>query len=85
MPVLQGTLVLNAFIHPWDFQVSYTLPPALFPLVLFRFLAEYVTHHSTYLFLVVPCWMDASWLATVLGMFKKCSSLVHHGKGTSQG
>ena len=35
---------LNAFNHPWTFQVSYVFPPpALIPLVLSKFLVEHVT------------------------------------------
>ena len=38
-----GALGLNAFSHPWKFQVSYVFPPpALVPLVLSKFLAEHV-------------------------------------------
>ena len=38
-----GGLGLNAFSHPWKFQVSYVFPPpALVPLVLSKFLAEHV-------------------------------------------
>ena len=41
--ITSGTLGLNAFNHPWTFQVSYLCPPsALFPLVLSKFLAEHV-------------------------------------------
>ena len=42
-PLPLGALGLNAFSHPWTFQVSYVFPsPALVPLVLSRFLAEHV-------------------------------------------
>ena len=42
-PLPLGTLGLNAFSHPWTFQVSYVFPPpALVPLVLSKFLAEHV-------------------------------------------
>ena len=42
-PLTVGTLGLNAFSHPWTFQVSYVFPPpALVPLVLSKFLAEHV-------------------------------------------
>ena len=42
-PLPLGALGLNAFNHPWTFQVSYMFPsPALVPLVLSKFLAEHV-------------------------------------------
>ena len=42
-PLSLGALGLNAFNHPWKFQVSYVFPPpALVPLVLSKFLAEHV-------------------------------------------
>ena len=55
-----GALGLNAFSHPWTFQVSYVFPPlALFPLVLSKFLAEHVNGQLRHLILVAPCWMEA--------------------------
>ena len=43
-PLPLGALGLNAFSHPWKFQVSYVFPPlALVPLVLSNFLAEHVS------------------------------------------
>ena len=64
-PLPLGALKLNAFHHPWSFQVSYVFPPlALVPLVLSKFLAEHFRH----LILVVPCWMETPWLPTVLNM-----------------
>ena len=64
-----GALGLNAFSHPWTFQVSYVFPPpALIPLVLSKFLAEHVSGQLRHLILVAPCWMEAPWLATVLNM-----------------
>ena len=64
-----GALGLNAFNHPWMFQVSYIFPfPALIPLVLSMFLAEHVKGQLRLLILVVPCWMEAPWLPTVLNM-----------------
>ena len=42
-PLPLGALGLNAFNHPWMFQLSYVFPhPALVPLVLSKFLAEHV-------------------------------------------
>ena len=42
-PLPLGALGLNAFNHPWMFQVSCMFPsPALVPVVLSRFLAEHV-------------------------------------------
>ena len=68
-PLHLGALGLNAFIHPWMFQISFVfLPPALGPLVLTRFLAEHVKGQLRPLILVVPCWMVASWLPRVLNM-----------------
>ena len=46
-PLPLGVLGWNAFNHPWMFQVSYVFPPpALVPLVLFKFLAENVKVNS---------------------------------------
>ena len=43
-PLPPGALGLNAFTHPWTFQVSYVFPPlALVPLDLSKFLAEHVS------------------------------------------
>ena len=64
-----GALGLNAFNHPWTFQVGYMFPPsALVPLVLSKFLAEHVKGQLRQLILVAPCWMEAPWLPTVLNM-----------------
>ena len=55
-----GALGLNAFSHPWKFQVSYVFPPpALVPLVLSKFLAEHVNGQLRHLLLVAQCWMEA--------------------------
>ena len=63
-PLPLGALGLNAFSHPWKFQVSYVFPPpALAPLVLSKFLAEHVNGQLRHLLLVAPCW-----LPTVLNM-----------------
>ena len=68
-PLSLGTLRLNGFSHPWTFQVRYVFPPpALVPLVLSKFLAEHVNSQLRHLILVVPCWMEAPWLPTVLNM-----------------
>ena len=68
-PLPLGALGLNAFSHPWKFQVSYVFPPpALVPLVLSKFLAEHVNGQLRHLLLLAPCWMEAPWLPTVLGM-----------------
>ena len=68
-PLPLGALELNAFSHPWKFQVSYVFPPlALVPLVLSKFLAEHVNGQLRHLLLVAPCWMEAPWLPTVLNM-----------------
>ena len=48
-PLPVGALGLNAFSHPWKFQVSYVFPsPALVPLVLSKFLAEHVNGQLTF-------------------------------------
>ena len=68
-PLPLGALGLNAFSHPWSFQVSYLFPPpALVPLVLLKFLAEDVNGELRWLILVAPCWMEAPWLPEVLNM-----------------
>ena len=68
-PLPLGAFGLNAFNHPWMFQVIYLFPsPALVPLVLSKFLAEHVKGHLALLILVAPCWMDAPLLPTILNM-----------------
>ena len=68
-PLPLGVLGLNAFSHPWNFQVSYVFPPlALVPLVLAKFLAEHINGQLRHLLLVALCWMEAPWLPTVLSM-----------------
>ena len=55
-PLPLGVLGLNAFNHPWMFQVSYMFPPpALVPLVLSKFLAQNVKGQLRYLILVALC------------------------------
>ena len=65
-PLPLGALGLNAFSHLWTFQVSYVFPPPA--LVLSMFLTEHVSGQPRHLILVVPCWMEAPWLPTVLNM-----------------
>ena len=48
--------------------MDYVFPAALVPLVLFKFLAECDTGQLKLLIPVVPCLMEAPWLATVLNM-----------------
>ena len=68
-PLPVWALGLNAFSHPWNFQVSYVFPPlALVPLVLSKFLAEHVNGQLRHLILVAPWWMEAPLLPTVLNM-----------------
>ena len=68
-PLPLEALGLNAFSHPWTFQASYVFTPmALVPLVLSKLLAEHVNSQRRHLILVVPCWMEAPWLPTVLKM-----------------
>ena len=80
-PLPLGALGLNAFSHPWKFQVSYVFPPlALVPLVLSKFLAEHVNGQVRHLILVAPCWMETPWLPTVLSMLARYSLVVSHHK-----
>ena len=68
-PLPLGALELNAFNHPWKFQVDYVFPPpVLVPLVLSKFLAEHVKGQLRHLILLVSCWMEALWLPAVLNM-----------------
>ena len=68
-PLPLGALGLNAFSHPWKFQVSSVFPPpALVPLDLSKFLAEHVNGQLRHLLLVAPCWMEDPWLPTVFNM-----------------
>ena len=68
-PLPLGVLGLNAFSHPWTFQVSYVFPPlTLVPLVLTMFLAEHVSGQLSQLILVAPCWMEAPWIPTIFNM-----------------
>ena len=66
IPLPLGVLGVNAFSHPWNFQVRYVFPSLA--LVLSKFLAEHVNGHLRHLILVMPCWMEAPWLPTVLNM-----------------
>ena len=69
-----GAMGLNAFNHPWTFQVSYVFPPpALVPLVLSKFLVEHVKGQLRWLILVTPCWMEAPLLPTVLNILADIS------------
>ena len=72
-PLSLGAVGLNAFNRPWMFQVSYVFhPPELVPLVLPKFLAEYVKsdvwfwwHHVGWRLLGSPqfstCWQTFLW------------------------
>ena len=74
---ISGAFGLNAFNHPWTFQVSYMFPsPALVLLVLSTFLVEHVKGELRHLILVAPCWMEAPWLSTVLNMLQTFFSIV---------
>ena len=67
--LLWGALGLNAFNQHWIYEASYTFPPfALVPLVLYKFLAEKVTGQFRVFILLMPYWMEASWLPTFLSM-----------------
>ena len=63
-PLPLGAQGLNAFNHPWTFQVSYVLVP----LVLSKFLTEHGKGQLRLLIVMAPCWMEAPWLPTVLNM-----------------
>ena len=85
-PLPLGALGLNAFSHPWKFQVSYVFPPpALVPLVLSKFLAEHVYGQLGHLLLVAPCWMEAPWLPTVLNMLADVPEAVPSSKRSHHG
>ena len=67
---------LNACNDQWDLQISYvSLLPVLVPLVLSEFLSKQVKGQSKCLILAAPCWMEATWLPAVLGMFKNVPPL----------
>ena len=60
---------LDAFNHPWMFQVSYVFPPStLVPLVLSNLLVEHVKGQPRLLILEAPCWVEVLWLPTVLNI-----------------
>ena len=84
--VLSGSLELNALNHPWKYHVIYAFPPeVLAPLPLLTFLVEYVTGQFRLLILVRLCWMEASWLPTVLTMLKDIPHLCPIVKKSHQG
>ena len=64
IPLPLRALELNAFNHPWTYQVSYVSSSSFSSL----FLAEKVTDQFRLLILVASCLMKASWLPTVLSM-----------------
>ena len=60
-PLPMGPFGLNAYIHPWTYQVTYVFPPpAAVPQVLSKFIIEHVTGQFRLLFLVTSCLMEAS-------------------------
>ena len=64
-----GALGLNVFNHPGKFGwVMCFLLLMLISLVLSRSLVEHITGQFRCLILVTPCWIEASWLPTVLNM-----------------
>ena len=78
--------LLNAFSHPWTFQVSYVFPsPALVSLVLSKFLAEHVNSQLRHLILVGPCWMEAPWLPHHSQHVGRCSMAMSHHKRSCHG
>ena len=60
-----GVLGLNAVNHPRTFRLAMCFLPTL---VLSKLLAEQVMGKFSPPILVVPCWMEASQLSTVLNM-----------------
>ena len=85
-PLPVGALGLNAFSHPWKYQVSYVFPPlALVPLVLSMFLEEHVSGQLRHLLLLAPCWMEVPWLPTVLNMLADVPWVVSHFKRSHHG
>ena len=73
-PLPLEALGLNAFNHPWMFQVSYVFhPSALVPIVLSKFLEEHVKVQIRLLILVASCWMEVPWFPTLLSMFTDVS------------
>ena len=78
-PLPLGALGLNAFSHPWNFQVSYVfLPLALVPLVLSRFLAEHVNGET---FTSGGSMLDGGSLASHSSQHAgRCSLAVSHHK-----
>ena len=80
-PIPLGAVGLNAFSHPWTFQVSYVFPPlALVPLVLSKFLTEHVNGQLRHLILVVPCWMEGSLAPHSSQHVGRCFLAVSHHK-----
>ena len=71
-PLPLGALGLNAFSHLWKFQVSDMFPPpALVPLVLFKFLAEHVNGQLRHLLLMAPCWIKDLFMDVLVGQALK--------------
>ena len=77
-PLSLGALELNAFNHPWTFQVSYVFPPpALVSLVLSKFLTE--MSRSTQMFYSDGTMLDGGSLASYSSQHVgRCSSAVPH-------
>ena len=66
-----GALGLNAFNQAWKFWMSYIFhSPALFAIVLSKFLVEHVTSQCRLLITVAACWVEAPWLPTVFNILK---------------
>ena len=73
-PLPLEALGLNAFNHPWKYQVIYVFPPPpLVLLVLSRFPAEHVIGQFRLLILVAHCWNKAPYLPAVLNTFEYIS------------
>ena len=58
-----GPFGLKVSNYPWKYHASYVFhSPALFYLVLSRFLAEHVIGQFRLLILAASCWIEAPWL-----------------------
>ena len=69
---MSGSLGNENFQPPLDISVEVCVSsPALVSLVLSKFLEKDVTGQFRILILVAPCWMEASWLPTVLNMLEE--------------
>ena len=69
--VIFRSLGVNAFSHPWKYQIHYVFPPmALAPAVLSKFLMEQVTGQIRLLILLAHCWMEDLLLPSVFNILE---------------